>query len=124
MLVFLEPAGEHKPLIGVTMFGVTTPAANEARETLTGLGYEVLVFHATGTGGRAMEKLVESGLLAGVCDLTTTELADGLTWNGADSAPVRGSTRRITPLGSRPAPEPSGQSTAHPSPGSRRRRSC
>ena len=51
-----------------------TPAADEARDTLTDLGYEVLVFHATGAGGRAMEKLAESGLLAGVCDLTTTEL--------------------------------------------------
>ncbi|MCB0911141.1 MAG: Tm-1-like ATP-binding domain-containing protein [Propionibacteriaceae bacterium] len=84
-----EPAGEHKPLIGVTMFGVTTPAANEARETLTGLGYEVLVFHATGTGGRAMEKLVESGLLAGVCDLTTTELADDLVGGVLSAGPDR-----------------------------------
>lgn len=84
-----SPAGEHKPLIGVTMFGVTTPAANEARETLTGLGYEVLVFHATGTGGRAMEKLVESGLLAGVCDLTTTELADDLVGGVLSAGPDR-----------------------------------
>lgn len=83
------PVGEHKPLIGVTMFGVTTPAANEARETLTGLGYEVLVFHATGTGGRAMEKLVESGLLAGVCDLTTTELADDLVGGVLSAGPDR-----------------------------------
>ena len=83
------PQGEHKPLIGVTMFGVTTPAANEARETLTGLGYEVLVFHATGTGGRAMEKLVESGLLAGVCDLTTTELADDLVGGVLSAGPDR-----------------------------------
>jgi Uncharacterized conserved protein len=82
-------AGEHKPLIGVTMFGVTTPAANEARETLTGLGYEVLVFHATGTGGRAMEKLVDSGLLAGVCDLTTTELADDLVGGVLSAGPDR-----------------------------------
>lgn len=83
------PAGEHKPLIGVTMFGVTTPAANEARETLTDLGYEVLVFHATGTGGRAMEKLIESGLLAGVCDLTTTELADDLVGGVLSAGPDR-----------------------------------
>ncbi len=83
------PAGEHKPLIGVTMFGVTTTAANEARETLTALGYEVLVFHATGTGGQAMEKLVESGLLAGVCDLTTTELADDLVGGVLSAGPDR-----------------------------------
>jgi uncharacterized protein (UPF0261 family) len=83
------PAGDHKPLVGVTMFGVTTPACDEARHTLAGLGYEVLVFHATGTGGRAMEKLVESGLLAGVCDLTTTELADDLVGGVLSAGPDR-----------------------------------
>lgn len=84
-----EPDDEHPPLVAVTMFGVTTPAADEARATLTDLGYEVLVFHATGTGGRAMEKLVESGLLAGVCDLTTTELADDLVGGVLSAGPDR-----------------------------------
>ena len=84
-----EPTAEHKPLVGLTMFGLTTPAADEARKTLTELGYEVLVFHATGTGGRAMEKLVESGLLAGVCDLTTTELADDLVGGVLSAGPQR-----------------------------------
>lgn len=84
-----EPEGGHKPLVGVTMFGVTTPAADEARERLTELGYETLVFHATGTGGRAMEKLVESGLLAGVCDLTTTELCDDLVGGVLSAGPDR-----------------------------------
>ena len=83
------PAADHKPLIGLTMFGVTTPACDEARTTLADLGYEVLVFHATGTGGRAMEKLVESGLLAGVCDLTTTELADDLVGGVLSAGPDR-----------------------------------
>jgi uncharacterized protein (UPF0261 family) len=78
-----------KPVIGLTMFGVTTPAADEARERLTALGYEVLVFHATGTGGRAMEKLAESGVLAGVCDLTTTELADELVGGVLSAGPDR-----------------------------------
>lgn len=82
-------AGEHRPLIGLTMFGLTTPAADEARERLTSLGYEVLVFHATGTGGRAMEKLVESGMLAGVCDLTTTELCDDLAGGILSAGPDR-----------------------------------
>lgn len=82
------PAG-HKPVVAVTMFGVTTPAADEARDTLTDLGYEVLVFHATGAGGRAMEKLAESGLLAGVCDLTTTELADDLGGGVLSAGPRR-----------------------------------
>ena len=87
----LDPEGSqaHRPLIGITMFGVTTPAADEARRTLAGLGYEPLVFHATGTGGRAMEKLVESGLLAGVCDLTTTELADDLVGGVLSAGPHR-----------------------------------
>ncbi len=83
------PEGEHKPLIGISMFGLTTPAAEEARATLTALGYECLVFHATGTGGRAMEKLVESGLLVGVCDVTTTELADDLVGGVLSAGPER-----------------------------------
>lgn len=80
---------DHPPTIGVTMFGVTTPAADEARRTLTDLGYEVLVFHATGAGGRAMEKLVDSGMLAGVLDLTTTELADDLVGGVLSAGPGR-----------------------------------
>ena len=83
------PEGEHKPLVGMTIFGVTTPACTVARERLTELGYEVLVFHATGTGGRAMEKLVESGLLAGVCDVTTTELCDDLVGGVLSAGPDR-----------------------------------
>lgn len=79
----------HKPLVGVSMFGLTTPAADEARHTLEELGYEVLVFHATGTGGMAMEKLVHDGLLAGVCDLTTTELADDLVGGVLSAGPDR-----------------------------------
>jgi uncharacterized protein (UPF0261 family) len=83
------PAGKSKPVVGLTMFGVTTPAADEARHRLSELGYEVLVFHATGTGGRAMEKLAESGMLAGVCDLTTTELADELVGGVLSAGPDR-----------------------------------
>ncbi len=75
-----EAAGtsEDKALIGATMFGVTTPCVQAARRHLEGLGYEVLVFHATGTGGDSMEALARAGLLAGVLDITTTELADEL----------------------------------------------
>jgi uncharacterized protein (UPF0261 family) len=62
---------------------------DEAREHLTGLGYEVLVFHATGSGGRAMEALAEAGLLAGVLDLTTTELADDLVGGVLSAGPHR-----------------------------------
>ncbi len=84
-----EVVEDHRPLIAITMFGVTTPAADEARERLTELGYEVLVFHATGTGGRAMEKLVESGLITGVVDLTTTELCDELAGGILSAGPHR-----------------------------------
>lgn len=83
------PEGDHRPLVAITMFGVTTPAADEARARLTELGYEPLVFHATGTGGLAMEKLVESDLLAGVCDITTTELCDDLVGGILSAGPDR-----------------------------------
>jgi uncharacterized protein (UPF0261 family) len=82
-------AAEERPLIGASMFGVTTPAVNEARERLDELGYEVLVFHATGAGGRALEGLVDSGVLAGVLDLTTTELADDLVGGVLSAGPER-----------------------------------
>ncbi|MDY5151299.1 Tm-1-like ATP-binding domain-containing protein [Actinotignum urinale] len=80
---------EHKPVIAISMFGLTTPAAYEARETLMKLGYETLVFHATGAGGMSMEKLVESGLVAGVCDITTTELCDELAGGVLSAGPHR-----------------------------------
>jgi uncharacterized protein (UPF0261 family) len=67
-----------RPLIAATMFGVTTPCIEHARGILEQAGYEVLVFHATGAGGQAMESLVNEGLIAGVLDITTTELADEL----------------------------------------------
>jgi uncharacterized protein (UPF0261 family) len=72
------PTGEDKPLIATTMFGVTTPCVTKVRERLEPHGYEVLTFHATGTGGRAMEGLIADGYVKAVADLTTTELADEL----------------------------------------------
>jgi uncharacterized protein (UPF0261 family) len=81
--------GESRPVVAATMFGVTTPAVTAAREELERRGYEVLVFHATGTGGRAMEALVEAGLVAGVLDLTTTELADDLVGGVLSAGPRR-----------------------------------
>jgi uncharacterized protein (UPF0261 family) len=65
-------------VIAATMFGVTTPCVQEARSQLEAGGFEVLTFHATGTGGRTMEGLVRDGLVSGVLDITTTELADEL----------------------------------------------
>ncbi len=91
----LEVERDEKPLIAATMFGVTTPCVNEARKYLEENGYEVLVFHATGTGGKAMEDLVESGFIDGVLDITTTELADelvgGVLSAGADRLEAAGS---------------------------------
>jgi len=69
---------ENKPLIAATMFGVTTPCVDACRRQLETTGYEVLVFHATGTGGMTMESFISDGLIQGVLDVTTTELADEL----------------------------------------------
>jgi uncharacterized protein (UPF0261 family) len=71
------PAATDKQAVGLTMFGVTTPCVSRLVELL-GIDYDPLVFHATGTGGQSMEKLADSGLLAGVIDVTTTEVADFL----------------------------------------------
>jgi uncharacterized protein (UPF0261 family) len=72
------PPGGTRPLIVASMWGVTTPCVTVAREWLEQLGYEVLVFHQTGTGGRSMEEVVKSGIVDGVLDVTPTELADEL----------------------------------------------
>lgn len=70
------PVAVDKPLIAASMFGNTTTAVNHARSILEGRGYEVLVFHATGVGGRTMESLIADGYITGSLDMTTTELAD------------------------------------------------
>ncbi|HKJ96069.1 MAG TPA: Tm-1-like ATP-binding domain-containing protein [Gammaproteobacteria bacterium] len=74
-----EPAdtSDEKPGIGLTMFGVTTECVNQLRERMAA-SHECYVFHATGTGGRSMEKLVDEGLIGGALDVTTTEVADFL----------------------------------------------
>jgi uncharacterized protein (UPF0261 family) len=82
------PAGA-RPLVAATMFGVTTPCVTRARERLEERGYEVLVFHATGTGGQSMETLVRDGVLAGVLDVTTTEIADDLVGGVLSAGPHR-----------------------------------
>lgn len=68
--------GDERPAIGMTMFGVTTPCVDAVRKALEADGFDCLVFHATGAGGRTMEKLVEAGMIRGVLDITTTEVAD------------------------------------------------
>jgi uncharacterized protein (UPF0261 family) len=80
---------EQRPLLGATMFGVTTPCVTTAREALEQRGYEVLVFHATGIGGAAMEGLVDAGFITGVLDITTTELCDQLVGGVFAATPGR-----------------------------------
>lgn len=80
---------EKKPLIGASMFGVTTPCVDAAREYMEKRGYEVLVFHATGVGGQSMESLIEAGFIEGVLDLTTTEWADEIAGGVLSAGPTR-----------------------------------
>lgn len=82
-------SNEDRPLIVASMFGNTTDCVNAAIPVLEEAGYEVLVFHATGAGGRAMESLIESGLVAGVLDITTTEWADELVGGTLSAGPER-----------------------------------
>ncbi|MBW3597632.1 MAG: Tm-1-like ATP-binding domain-containing protein, partial [Planctomycetes bacterium] len=95
-----EPSPEDKPLVAASMFGVTTPCVQRAREVLEEAGYEVLVFHATGSGGQAMESLIADGLIAGVLDITTTELADELVGGVLSAGP-----ERLTAAGRRGVPQ-------------------
>ena len=90
-MVSSEPpsAANDKPAIAATMFGVTTPCVAIARRILEQRGYEVLVFHATGLGGRTMEQLVEDGAFQAVLDVTTTELADELVGGVMSAGPHR-----------------------------------
>ena len=80
---------KEKPLIAATMFGNTTRAVDNARRILEEQGYEVLVFHATGTGGRSMETLIGDGFFDGVLDMTTTELADEVCGGVLSAGPDR-----------------------------------
>ncbi len=78
-----------RPLVACTMFGVTTPCVTKAQQLLEEAGYETLVFHATGTGGRCMESLVRGGFIKGVLDLTTTEWCDELFGGVLAAGPER-----------------------------------
>jgi uncharacterized protein (UPF0261 family) len=82
-------ASDERPLLAATMFGVTTPCVNRVRELLEAQGFELLVFHATGSGGQAMERLINDGFIRGVLDLTTTELADELVGGVLTAGPDR-----------------------------------
>lgn len=90
-MVGAQPTAEatEKPIIAASMFGNTTDCVSEAKRILEEAGYELLVFHATGAGGRAMESLIESGLVDGVLDITTTECADELVGGVLSAGPTR-----------------------------------
>jgi uncharacterized protein (UPF0261 family) len=90
-MVQSEPVStlDQKPAIAATMFGVTTPCVTAARHILEEKGYEVLVFHATGAGGQAMEQLIDDGVFQAVLDITTTELADELVGGVMSAGPHR-----------------------------------
>ncbi|GIW98192.1 MAG: hypothetical protein KatS3mg111_1525 [Pirellulaceae bacterium] len=77
------------PAVGMTMFGVTTPCVTRVRHRLEAAGWDCLVFHATGAGGRAMEQLVASGMIGGVLDITTTEVADQIAGGIMPAGPHR-----------------------------------
>jgi uncharacterized protein (UPF0261 family) len=80
---------DEGPTVALTMFGVTTPCVRTARDYLEARGYETIVFHATGTGGRTMERLVREGLIDGVLDITTTEWADEFVGGELGAGPDR-----------------------------------
>jgi uncharacterized protein (UPF0261 family)/ABC-type branched-subunit amino acid transport system ATPase component len=91
MLAFTRkttPEGDLKPALGLTMFGLTTPCVQAVMKQVEAQ-YDCLVFHATGTGGQAMEKLADSGLLAGVIDVTTTEVTDEIVGGVLSAGPAR-----------------------------------
>jgi uncharacterized protein (UPF0261 family) len=79
----------ERPLLAATMFGVTTPCVTAVREAMERAGYDVLVFHATGSGGRAMEGLISDGFVAGVLDVTTTEWCDEVVGGVLSAGPDR-----------------------------------
>ncbi len=83
------PAVEEKPIIAASMFGNTTPVVTRCRELFEQRGYEVLIFHAVGTGGQTMEDLIRAGYVNGVADLTTTEWADELVGGVLTAGPTR-----------------------------------
>jgi uncharacterized protein (UPF0261 family) len=85
----VSESSEGRPVVAASMFGNTTPCVNACMENLAKRGYEVLVFHATGTGGKTMESLVREGLVDAVLDITTTEWADTICGGLWDAGPER-----------------------------------
>jgi uncharacterized protein (UPF0261 family) len=85
-----EPApGGETPLVALTMFGITTPCVQRIQAALEASGFETIVFHAVGSGGQAMEAMVDAGLIDGVVDVTTSELTDELCGGVFSAGPDR-----------------------------------
>ena len=95
-----EDLSSDRPIVALTMFGVTTACVEHARKVIDDAGYETLVFHATGGGGKALESLIREGEIAAVLDLTTTELADELVGGFLSAGP-----ERLTAAGARGIPQ-------------------
>jgi uncharacterized protein (UPF0261 family) len=91
-------AAAERPLVAASMFGNTTACIDRARASLDGAGWEVLVFHATGSGGKTMQRLASEGLLAGLLDLTTTEFADEVCGGVFSAGPERVNIGAATPI--------------------------
>lgn len=87
---------ETKPLIAATMFGVTTPCIMQAQAYLESKGYEVVIFHAVGTGGQSMEALIKAGFFQGVLDITTTEWCDEVVGGILNAGPHRNEAAALT----------------------------
>lgn len=92
--------GADVPLVALTMMGITTPAVRRIQETLEAAGFETIVFHAVGSGGQAMEEMIDAGLVDGVVDLTTSELTDELCGGILSAGPDR-----LTAAGRRGIPQ-------------------
>jgi uncharacterized protein (UPF0261 family) len=90
MVEQVVPSGsDDRPIISASMFGNTTPCVGRIKDVLQAAGYEVLVFHTTGSGGRTMEALIQDGLVVANCDVTTTELADEVCGGVMSAGPER-----------------------------------
>ena len=89
MVETVPAVGVDRPVIAASQFGNTTRCVDHARQRLEKAGFEVVVFHATGVGGRTMESLIESGMVSGVLDITTTEWADELVGGILAAGPTR-----------------------------------
>jgi len=92
--------GDDTPLVAITMFGITTPGVLRIEAALEAAGFETIIFHATGSGGRAMEEMIDAGLIDGVIDYTTSELTDELCGGVFSAGPDR-----LTAAGRRGLPQ-------------------